>query len=136
MASVLRAAADGRIYASQREKKRIVSYGPDGAEKVAFDKVDATDLAITTKGAIYYTDSARRTLGIAGKAGVRFDASAPAGLTLSGDQEMLVATDALSRFSWSFQIGPPSVKPQVGRSSFGTILTPLTACSFGLAPCS
>ena len=42
--------ADGRLYASQPQQKRIVSYGPAGDEKVVAQNVVADDLAVTAKG--------------------------------------------------------------------------------------
>jgi sugar lactone lactonase YvrE len=74
---------------------------------VAAANVEATDFAITAKGAIYYSDSARQLVGLAGKTGTPVaEIAAPAGVTLSGDQAMLVVTDARARFSWSFQLAP------------------------------
>src|SRR5215831_12626934 len=106
-ATALRMGADARLYAAQPGRKRIVSYGEAGDEKVVAQNVDVTDFAITGKGAIYFTDKARKTVGLVGKGGaVQDEMAAPAGVTLSGDQAMLVATDAQSRFSWSFQILP------------------------------
>jgi len=106
-AAALRIVADARLYAAQPGRKRIVSYGASGDEKVVAQNVDVTDFAITAKGAIYFTDKARKTVGLVGKgSAVQDEMAAPAGVTLSGDQAMLVATDAQSRFSWSFQILP------------------------------
>jgi len=106
-AAALRIGADARLYAAQPGRKRIVSYGASGDEKVVAQNVDVTDFAITAKGAIYFTDKARKTVGLVGKgSAVQDEMAAPAGVTLSGDQAMLVATDAQSRFSWSFQILP------------------------------
>src|SRR5215813_1568569 len=106
-AAALRMGADARLYAAQPGRKRIVSYGASGDEKVVAQNVDVTDFAITAKGAIYFTDKARKTVGLVGKgSAVQDEMAAPAGVTLSGDQAMLVATDAQSRFSWSFQILP------------------------------
>ncbi len=101
---------DGRIYASQANRKRIISYGPGGDEKTFATNCDADRLVVNAKGEIYYTDTAQKTI-------VRIDASGrktvaysageiqlPAGLAFSPDQAMLNVTDAQSRFSWSFQI--------------------------------
>ncbi len=104
-AGALRVGADGRLYAAQPGRKRIVSWGQAGDEKVAAQKVDAADFAVTSQGAIYYTDAVRKTVAVAGRNGAaQAEMAAPAGVALSGDQAMLVATDAQSRFSWSFQI--------------------------------
>jgi sugar lactone lactonase YvrE/predicted esterase len=104
-AAALRVGADGRVYASQPGRKRIVSFGATGDEKVAAN-VEATDFAVSVKGAIYFTDAAHKSVGVVGKNGaVQAEMAAPAGVTLSGDQAMVVAADAQSRFAWSFQIG-------------------------------
>src|SRR5262249_46456967 len=58
-AGALRVGADGRLYASQPGRKRIVSYGMGGDEKAA-GNVEAGDFAVSTKGAIYFTDVARK----------------------------------------------------------------------------
>ena len=109
-ARALRVGPDGRLYASQPARQRIVSYGPGGDEKVLAQNVEATDLAITAKGAIYFTDASRKTIGyIDGNGQTRVvyaggELALPSGVALSPDQAMLVVTDAQARFSWSFQI--------------------------------
>jgi sugar lactone lactonase YvrE len=109
-ARALRVGPDGRLYASQPARQRIVSYGPGGDEKVVAQKVEAADLAISAKGAIYFTDAARKTVGYVDSNGttrVVYNGgklALPSGVALSPDQAMLVVTDAQARFSWSFQI--------------------------------
>ena len=109
-ARALRVGPDGRLYAAQPARQRIVSYGPGGDEKVVAQNVAAGDLAITAKGAIYFTDANHKTIGYIdgkGKARVVYgggEIALPSGVALSPDQAMLIVTDAQSRFSWSFQI--------------------------------
>lgn len=109
-ASVLRMGADGRLYAAQRTRTRIVSYGAGGDEKLVAQDVEADDLALTAKGGIYYTDSAHRTVDYIDPQGQKRvvykggELAIPSGLALSPDQGMLVVTDSQSRYSWSFQI--------------------------------
>jgi enterochelin esterase-like enzyme/sugar lactone lactonase YvrE len=111
-AKALRVGADGRIYASQPQQKRIVSYGPTGDEKVVAQNAIADDLAVTVKGAVYFVDSAHKTVslitpGAAAKPRVVFEGTEmlmPAALTLSPDQAMLAIGDAQNKFSWSTQI--------------------------------
>jgi sugar lactone lactonase YvrE/predicted esterase len=105
-AASLRVGADGRLYAAQPGRKRIVSYGPNGDEKIVAENLEASDFAITAKGAIYFTDATRKTIRMVGKSAAAVaEMAAPAGVTLSGDQAMVVVTDSQARFSWSFQIG-------------------------------
>lgn len=111
-AKALRMGADGRLYASQTQLKRIVSYGPAGDEKTIAQNVVADDLAVTAKGAVYYVSGAQKTVGLAGpgaaaKPRIVFEGREmllPAALTLSPDQAMLAIGDAQNKFSWSTQI--------------------------------
>ena len=109
-AAVLRCGADGRLYASQPEAKRIVSYGPGGEEKILATGVVANDLALTQNNDIYFVSTAAKSLGLLRSGAQRpvlFPLSgmmSPAVLTLSPDQAFIEAGDSESQFSWSFQI--------------------------------
>ncbi|HEY2015859.1 MAG TPA: alpha/beta hydrolase-fold protein [Bryobacteraceae bacterium] len=109
-AAALRVGPDGRVYASQPSRKRIVSYGRGGDEKVVAQGVDASALAITAKGALYFADAGHKTIGYIDPRGKPrtvyngVEIALPSGVALSPDQAMLVVTDGQSRFSWSFQI--------------------------------
>jgi gluconolactonase len=111
-ASALRVGADGRLYAFQASRLRIVAYGMNGEEKTIVSGVQADDFALTRSGAIYFVDRARAGIGVVGANGkvsrisVADTIAHPAGVALSPDQSLLVVTDAQSRFSWSFQIAP------------------------------
>jgi gluconolactonase len=109
-ATALRIGADGRLYAASPTRKRIVSYGTSGDEKTVAESVSATDLALTAKGGIYYTDTAAKTVGYIDPSGKKIIAynggeiEKPVALSLSPDQAMLIVGDGQLRFSWSFQI--------------------------------
>jgi sugar lactone lactonase YvrE len=111
-ATALRFGADGRLYAAQPWRKRIVSFGAAGDEKVVANGVEATGIALTAKGGIYFTDAVRKSVSYVDPGGkVRlvynpFEIAMPFGVALSPDQAMLIVTDAQGRFSWSFQIAP------------------------------
>src|SRR5207247_10021720 len=62
-ARALRVGADGRLYATQPPAKRLVSYGATGDEKIVAQNVDANDLVLTKTGAIYFVDTAQKTVG-------------------------------------------------------------------------
>src|SRR5689334_6679510 len=65
-ARALRVGADGRLYASQPDARRIVSYGlsgPASGVRVVAQNVRADDLALTSSGAIYFVDTARKIVG-------------------------------------------------------------------------
>jgi gluconolactonase len=99
---------DGRVYASQPGRKRIVAYGPD--EEVLAADCEADRLGVTAKGEIYYIDAAHKRIGridANGRKSIAYGGSEilqPSGLALSPDQSMLNVTDSQARFSWSFQI--------------------------------
>ena len=109
-ARALRIGADGRVYAVQPAAKRLVSYGPGGDEKTVARNLEANDLALTRTGAIYFVDTAHRTVGYISPAGERRvvyergEIMSPSALTLTPDQAMLLVGDAMDRFQWSFQI--------------------------------
>lgn len=109
-ATNLKGGPDGRIYAIQPAGRRIVSWGPDGAETVAASNVDAFDLAITKSGDIYYTDPSHKAIVVIDAKGQRKGHYAgggiesPAALTLTPDQAFLNVNDARTREPWSFQI--------------------------------
>ena len=109
-ALALRVGADGRLYASQPGRKRIVSYGSAGDEKQIAAGVEASDLALTAKGGIYFTDTAAKTVGFVDAKGQRRvvysggEIEKPVALSLSPDQAMLIVGDAQLRFNWSLQI--------------------------------
>ena len=106
----LRGGADGRLYAIQSASRRIVSYAPDGAEKVVASNVDAADLALTNSGNIYYTDPVHKTIVLLDAKGQRRTVyqgggiEAPAALVLTPDQAFLNVNDARTREPWSFQV--------------------------------
>ncbi len=109
-AKTLAVGPDGRLYASQPSRKRIVSYGPGGDEKVVAQNVEADEIAITAGSAIYFADGVHKTLGYIdtrGHSRIVYDGgeiALPSGVALSPDQAMVVVTDAQARHSWSFQI--------------------------------
>ena len=109
--TALRIGADGRLYASKPSLKQIVAYGADGVAKVVARDVQAWDFVVTGKGTIYFIDDLAKTVRVVeadGSARTVYDGgeiALPGGITLSPDQAMVIVTDALGRFAWSFQIG-------------------------------
>ncbi len=110
-ATVLRIGAGGRLYASQAGRKKIVAYDATGNETTVAENVEAADLAPTANGGVYFTDTARKSVGYIDAKGGKYtvydggEIVSPMGLALSPDGAMLVVTDAQAKFSWSFQIG-------------------------------
>ena len=52
---------DGRLYACQNGRKRIVAFAADGKESVIAEGVSSNDLAINPRGEIYFTRSGEQT---------------------------------------------------------------------------
>ena len=109
-ATALAVGPDGRLYASQPARKRIMAYSARGEEKVVAENVEANGIAITAKGAIYFADSVHKTVGYIdanGKTRTVYsggEIALPSSVALSPDQAMLIVADAQARFSWSYQI--------------------------------
>jgi sugar lactone lactonase YvrE len=109
-ARALRAGADGRIYASQPARKRIVSYGPAGDEKTVAPNVEANDLIVSAEGAIYFVTTATKTVGLIDSKGARkiayqsTDIYKPTSLAFTPDQAYVIVGDGETRYSWSFQV--------------------------------
>ena len=104
------AAPDGRLYAAEPAHHRVVSFGPDGNEKIVARNVEADALAITSRNTLYFINSTDKTvayLNANGKVRTVYSADEigqPSALALSPDDAMLLVADAEGRFSWSFQI--------------------------------
>ncbi len=111
-ATALRVGADGRLYASQLARKRIVSYGASGDEKAVASNVEANDLALSAKGEIYFVDTAHRTINLLdskGKSRVVSNCEnilKPTAITLSPDQSLLNVADGNTKFTWNYQVAP------------------------------
>src|SRR5438874_13681187 len=45
---------DGRLYAGQHDRRRIVAYTPDGKESVVTDGVQTHHLAVTERNEVYF----------------------------------------------------------------------------------
>lgn len=104
--------ADGRLYACQNGKKRIVSWAADGSgEKVHATDVTSNDLVVLKNGAIYFTDPPSRKIwyidpATGAKRAVHEGLEFPNGIVVSPDQTLLMAADMRNKWVWSFQIQP------------------------------
>jgi gluconolactonase len=98
---------DGRLFACQNGRKRIVAYSMDGKESVIVDGTTCNDLTVATDGSLYYTDPPNKRVVYVdpqGKArtvheGIGF----PNGVTMSPDQALVMVADSNTRWVWSFQ---------------------------------
>ena len=144
-ARALRVGPGGRLYASQPARKRIVSYGANGEERVVARNVEADDLAITSKSTLYFADAVHKTVGYidaAGRTRIVYqggEIALPSAIALSPDQAMLIVADAQARWSWSFQIardgslinGEPFYRLQMPESGWMSGATGVTEDSIG-----
>lgn len=100
--------ADGSIVASQPEDNRIVLYTGAKEERFLATGTGVKDLVVASSGHIYFTDPSMRAvklLDMKGQVtvldtGVEF----PAGLCLTPDQSLLLVSDMVGQFVYSFQI--------------------------------
>ena len=105
---------DGRLYAAQNGRKRIVAYALDGTETVLAEGVNSNDLAVSSHGGIYFTDPPghrvwfidakgdKRIVYEAGKGGIAF----PNGVRFTPDEALLLVADTQNKWVWSFQVQP------------------------------
>lgn len=101
---------DGRLYACQNGRKRIVAYAMDGTESVIAEGVNSNDLVVTAKGEIYFTEPPTKKVWFIDAKGakrmVHEGIEYPNGIMLSPDQSLLTVADTRGKWVWSFQIQP------------------------------
>jgi gluconolactonase len=99
---------DGRLYAGQHDKKRIVALSTDGAESVLTEGVQTHHLAVTARNDVYFTDAPNHRVWLLDAKGDRRVVSEqiafPRGVHASTDQSLLVVNDPQTKWVWSFQI--------------------------------
>jgi len=104
---------DGRLYAAENARKRVVAYAPDGKITVLATGVTPNDLAVTSKGDIYFTESPTLRvwhIDAKGNKQIAFDGAKlqnmqlPNGVRLIPDESLLVVADTILRTAWSFRI--------------------------------
>ena len=109
-ASGLMFGRDGRLYAAQNGSKRIVAYEPDGRETVLVENTGSNDLAVSTRGAVYFTDPSTKHVWLidagGSKRAVNSDLQFPNGVRFSADERMLFVADSASRWVWSYEVQP------------------------------
>ena len=104
---------DGRLYAAEYGRKRVVAYGASGGPQVISQGVEPNDLAVSSKGAIYFTSPAEQRVYYVDPKGSRrvvFDGKKdgnllfPNGVRIAPDESVLAVADSNGRTVWSFQI--------------------------------
>jgi gluconolactonase len=97
---------DGRLYAADTARRRVVAIGPDGKLAVLAQGIAAHELAIAHDGTVYATEpQAHKVWRIAnGQASVADEGIAePTGVVLTPDQSLLLVADARGILVYSFQ---------------------------------
>jgi gluconolactonase len=99
---------DGRLYACQNGRKRIVAYDMAATETVIAEGLESNDLAITHKGDIYVTDPGNKQVWFVNAKGEKRVADSgiarPNGVVLTPDQSLLLVADTTGQMVYSFQI--------------------------------
>jgi sugar lactone lactonase YvrE/enterochelin esterase-like enzyme len=112
LASGMKFGADGKLYACQGAKKRLIAIDPTNNKiEVVAEDVQPNDLAVTYKGDIYFTETGKKQVTwikaktrekVAADTGI----AAPNGITLSPDQGTLAVSEHAGEFVWTFRIEP------------------------------
>jgi gluconolactonase len=101
---------DGRLYAAQNGRKRIVAYSMDGGEIAIAEGVNSNDLAVSSQGEVYFSDPEHHKIWFVDKAHNKravYEGEAiifPNGVRLSPDESLLLVADTGSKWVWSFQV--------------------------------
>lgn len=128
-ASGLKFAPDGRLYACQGSKKRLIAIDPkSGAFEVVASDVQPNDLAVTRKGHVYFTETGKHQVSLLDpktKDVIAVDTgiTAPNGITLSPDQGTLAVSDSRGANVWAFAI--KSDGTLAGKAPYMTMRLPI-----------
>ena len=101
---------DGRLYACQNDRKRIVAYDSEGKESVVAEGLGSNDLVVNHKGELYVTDPASKQVWFISATGekrvVDTGITEPNGVILTPDQSLLLVADTQGQLVYSFQVQP------------------------------
>src|SRR5271157_5463062 len=105
--------ADGRLYAVEGARQRVVAYQPGGGVQVLASGLNSpNDLAVSPSGGVYFSETYGRRIWLVDSRGHRrlvYDGAhdnrilMPNGVRLSPDHSLLVVADTVAR-AWSFQV--------------------------------
>jgi sugar lactone lactonase YvrE len=107
---------DGRLYAGQHDRKRIVAFSRDGAESVVAEGMQTHHFTVTSGNRIYFSDAPGHKVWTVdagghavgnGHARVVSDAvDWPRGVRVSPDRSTLVVNAPRTEWVWQFRIQP------------------------------
>ncbi len=101
---------DGRLYACQGSQKRIIAIQPaDGTIEVIADQAAPNDLAVSSDGQLYYTDTAaghvvRININTRERSIAAEGLAKPNGIALSGDGGTLGVSEYGGNVTWMFRV--------------------------------
>jgi sugar lactone lactonase YvrE len=99
---------DGRLYAGQHDRKRIVAFSSDGTESVIAEGVQSHHLTVTSRNEIYFSEPPAHKVWMVDAVGhkrvVHEGINWPRAVRVSADQSRLVVDDPPTRWVWLFQI--------------------------------
>src|SRR4051794_21119040 len=99
---------DGRLYAGQHDRKRIVAFSSDGTESVITEGVQTHHLTVTSRNHVYFSVPPTHQVWLVDAAGrkrvVHDGINWPRCVRASPDESVLVVNDPPTRWVWSFQI--------------------------------
>jgi sugar lactone lactonase YvrE len=100
--------SEGKTYAVDASRHRVVSFDANGREAVVADGIDAHGLAVTHGGRLYVTEPKQKKVwlveGPGKKRAVDTGIAEPTAIALTPDQSLLLVADAQGIFVYSFQI--------------------------------
>ena len=101
---------DGRLYAGQHDRKRIVAFTRNGAESVIAEGAQTHHLTVTARNYVYFTQAPVHKVWIVDTTGqtrvVHEGIKWPRAVRAFGKQSLLVVGDAQGPFVWAFDIQP------------------------------
>jgi sugar lactone lactonase YvrE len=101
---------DGRLYAGQHDRKRIVAFAGDGTESVIAEGVQSHHLTVTSSNYIYFCEAPAHRVWMADTAGhkrVAYEGiNWPRGIAASADGAILAVNDPPTKWVWRFDIQP------------------------------
>ncbi len=110
--SGLKFGPDGRLYACQGAKKRLIAIEPaSGAVEIIATDVQPNDLIVTSRGHIFFTETGKKQITFVDaktkeKRAADTGLANPNGITLSPDQGTLAVSEAGGQFVYAFRVNP------------------------------
>lgn len=99
---------DGRLYGGQHDRKRIVAFSSDGAEKVIAEGEQSHHLKVSSRNEVYFTVPPAHKVWMVDAAGdkrlVHEGLNWPRSVAVSSDRKMLMLNDPPTKWVWRFDV--------------------------------